>query len=196
MMRYFGSTDLDLYIVIAILSIAILAVWWRKRSFSYVFFFTIFSIYLAIGLIQVIFPFVIHGNGDNWPFRLSLNLIPFDFGGCGQLPGECLTQVFQNILLTIPFGFGLRFLTRFKARNIFWIALAVGLSTEGIQLVISLVFQSAFRSVDINDTLLNAFGVLVGYAAFNIFAWLYRTLLARLAIHPTGIFAYVNEVCE
>jgi len=195
-MRYFGSTDLDLYVVIAILIIAILAAWWRKRSLSYVFFFTIFSIYLAIGLIQVIFPFVIQGNGDNWPFRLSLNLIPFDFGGCGQLPGECLSQVFQNILLTIPFGFGLRFLTRFKARNIFWIALAVGLTTESLQLLISVAFQSAFRSVDINDTLLNAFGVLVGYSVFIMFAWLYRKLLTRFRIHPTGIFAYVSEVCE
>ena len=196
MMRDFGTTDLDLYVVIAIVSIAILAAWWRKRSLSYVFFFTIFSIYLAVGLTQVIFPFYIPTNVDTGPFRLSLNLIPFDFGGCDQLPGACLTQVFQNILLTIPFGFGLRFLTRFRARNIFWIALAVGLSTEGIQLLISVAFQSAFRSVDINDTLLNAFGVLVGYAAFIIFAWLYRTLLARFRIHPMGIFAYVSKVCE
>jgi glycopeptide antibiotics resistance protein len=76
------------------------------------------------------------------------------------------------------------------------VALAVGLSTEGIQLLISLAFQSAFRSVDINDTLLNAFGVLVGYAVFLMFAWLYRTLLARFRIRPIGIFAYVSEVCE
>jgi glycopeptide antibiotics resistance protein len=194
MLRDFETTDF--YVVIAILIIAILAAWWHKRSLSYVFFFTIFSIYLAIGLTQVIFPFYIPTNVDTGPFRLSLNLIPFNFGGCDQLPGVCLMQVFQNILLTIPFGFGLRFLTRFRARNIFGVALSVGLVTEGLQLLISLVFQSAFRSVDINDTLLNAFGVLVGYAVFIMFAWLYRTLLARFAIQPTGIFAYVSKVCE
>jgi glycopeptide antibiotics resistance protein len=194
MMRYFETTDL--YIVIAILVIAILAAWWRKRSLSYVFFFAIFSIYLAIGLTQVIFPFSIRTSSNDWPFRLNLNLIPFNFGDCSQLPGICLLQAWQNILLTIPFGFGLRFVTRFKPRNIFWVALSVGLSTEGIQLVLCLTFQGSFRSVDINDSLLNAFGVLVGYAAFLIFAWLYRALLARLAIHPTGIFAYVSEVCE
>jgi len=194
MLHEFETTDL--YIVIAILMIAILAAWWHKRSLSYVFFFTIFSIYLAIGLTQVIFPFYIRGSGDNWPFRLNLNLIPFYFGRCDQLPGRCLMQAWQNILLTIPFGFGLRFLTRFKARNIFWIALGVGLATEGMQLVLCLTLQSGFHAIDINDTMLNAFGVLVGYAAFILFAWLYRTLLARFRIRPTGVFAYVSEVCE
>jgi glycopeptide antibiotics resistance protein len=193
MLHEFETTDL--YVVIAILSIAILAAWWRKRSLSYVFFFTIFSIYLAIALTQLIFPFYIRKSGDDWPFRLNLNLIPFDFGDCSQLPRNCLIQAWQNILLTMPFGFGLRFLTRFRARSIFWMALVVGLSTEGMQLVLCLTLQSGFHVIDINDTLLNAFGVLIGYAAFIIFAWLYRTLLARFQICPTGIFAYVSEVC-
>jgi len=191
LLRYFG--DLDFYVCITLLLAALFVAWYRKRILSYLFFFTLFSLYLLIALTQVIFPFYIRTIANDAPFRLTVNLIPFYFGSC-QLLEICITQALQNILLTIPFGFGLRFVASFKPRSIFRLALLAGLSTEGLQLLISLIFQSGFRAIDINDSLLNALGVLIGYALFRIFAWGYLTILKRFTIQPTGLFAYLCSV--
>jgi glycopeptide antibiotics resistance protein len=51
----------------------------------------------------------------------------------------------------------------------------VGLGIEASQLAISLLLGVCYRSVDINDVLLNACGVLVGYMLYCICAWIYST---------------------
>ena len=47
---------------------------------------------------------------------------------------------------------------------------------ETAQLGVSLLIGAAYRSVDINDVLLNAAGVLLGYALFRGCAWGYARL--------------------
>jgi glycopeptide antibiotics resistance protein len=85
----------------------------------------------------------------------------------------CIKGIVDNVVLTIPFGFGVSFLVRIKARDFVWLPFAVGLVFEISQLIISLAFRSGFRAVDINDVLLNGTGVLIGYVAFRLFAWTY-----------------------
>lgn len=60
---------------------------------------------------------------------------------------------------------------RRQAVSIVWIALAVGLSIELIQAGIGVLLGYFYRIVDVNDVLLNALGVLVGYGAFQVFSW-------------------------
>ncbi len=71
-------------------------------------------------------------------------------------------EIAGNILLTIPFGFGICFLTSLRGKRLFTLALITGLTLEGVQLFIGLVAGYYYHSVDINDVLLNALGVLVG----------------------------------
>jgi len=41
-------------------------------------------------------------------FKFSgLNLIPLYFGNCWGLPRACATGIYENILMTVPFGFGI-----------------------------------------------------------------------------------------
>ena len=122
------------------------------------------------------FHLILHALPASETFKPSINLIPFYFGSCGELPGACLMNIIGNILLTVPFGFGVSFVMRLKAKDILWLAIGVGLAFETIQLIVSVIFRSSFRSVDINDVILNAAGVLLGFVIFGIFVRLYSRL--------------------
>lgn len=165
----------------------------KGKSLSYLFFFALFGLYLIQVISVAVFPFPIDIPYEN--FRLNINLIPFNFGRCDPRVIElCLRQIYENILLTIPFGFGINFIARLKPKNMLWLAAGVGLTLEFIQLAISLTFHTSFRVVDINDVLLNAAGVLIGYGAFRIFGLIYSYLLQRLELKPRGIFAYIHAL--
>jgi len=145
-----------------------------------------------IGVISVVvFPFPVGVTAPN--FKPSINLIPLRFGDC-SFAMLCVRNIYENILLTMPFGFGINFITRIKSQNVFWLALAVGFTCEFTQLIISLIFKSAFRSVDINDVILNATGVLFGYGLFRIFGWLFGYVTDRFEIRHQTIFAYIDAV--
>ncbi len=73
--------------------------------------------------------------------------------------------------MTIPFGLGISLFYPVRGRRILWLALETGLALEGAQLLIMLVIGPNVHSVDINDVLLNALGVLLGYALYRAAAW-------------------------
>ena len=73
-------------------------------------------------------------------------------------------EVIQNIILTIPFGFGIDSVAGLEAKNSPYWQFLLGLQIEAARLVISL-FVGAYRTVDITDVILNATGkALVGFA--------------------------------
>lgn len=187
----FGSSHLLLCLFA--LAITLIVLWKQKKSFSYLLFFSVFWIYL-IGVISVV-VFPIHiPDGDLYSnFRLQINLAPLNFGSCAS-PILCVRNIYENILLTLPLGFGISFIVRIKSRNILWLALAVGLAFEILQLVISLVVRSPFRVVDINDVLLNAIGVVLGYGLFLIFGKLYSTATDKFQLQHPHILAYIYDV--
>jgi len=185
----------DYLIGIGILIFLLPVMWWRKRNLSYLLFFSIFWIYLLVVVQAIFFPFAINTNDTGAIFTPSINLIPFYFGTCfTYMPGLCIRGILENIILTIPFGFGINFLIRVKPRNFFWIAISVGLGFELSQLVISLAFRSGFRAIDINDLILNATGVLLGYASFRAFAWMYLKATDYFGFKHKGLFADIYEV--
>lgn len=127
-------------------------------------------------------------------FTLShVNIIPFKYFTFFNTYVVFL-EIIQNILLTIPFGFGIRFITQFNARDFFWLAIMAGLVIESAQLVISLGIGGPYRVVDITDMLLNTLGALIGYSFFKMFSWLFMTLTQRHGIEHAGISAYVYDV--
>lgn len=174
--------------------IAVLIFLRRKgKSLSYLVFFSLFWLYLMQVASVAVFPFPIGMSVEN--FKPNINLIPFDFGYCDPRGIEqCLRQIYENILLTIPFGFGLNFIAHIKPKKIFWLAAGVGMMLEIIQLAISLIFRASFRVVDINDVILNAVGVLMGYGVFRIFGWVYSHLIQSLKLQPRHIFAYIHDI--
>ncbi|HSL46754.1 MAG TPA: VanZ family protein [Anaerolineales bacterium] len=176
---------------IAILAVILIHLRKQNRSFWYLLFFSVFWIYLLFVASVIVFP--IAPLSKEHLFRPNLNLIPFYFGTCDML-WLCLQNVMGNIFLTMPFGFGISFVSRVKLKDVLRMSFLVGTVFELIQLVISFVFRSPFRAVDINDVILNATGVLLGYGVFRIFGWLYLYTTQRFAIHNKYIFAYIYDV--
>ena len=193
--------EITLAISLGILAILLIVLAIKKRSFSYLLFFLIFGIYI-IGVISVvIFPILVPGPEDaatiwqrlHW-IRQNINLVPFNFGDyCNDIRSVCGEQIIQNIILTMPFGFGICFIAPLKARDFFWLPFAVGLGFEISQFVIS---QGSFHAFDINDVILNAAGIIIGYACFRIFGWMYRGTIHLLKINPRWLFAYVYDVVK
>ena len=184
----------DFLIGVGLLAVLLPVVWWRKRNLSYLLFFSLFWVYVLAVVQAVIFPFFINPAPNAADFTPSLNLIPFYFGGCFNMPALCLTGIAENILLTIPCGFGINFLVRIRPKNILWLALAVGFGLELAQLCVTPLFRSGFRAVDINDVILNAAGVLLGYALFRAFAWLYRRAITHFGFKPKWLFADIYNI--
>jgi glycopeptide antibiotics resistance protein len=124
-------------------------------------------------------------------FTLShVNLVPFYYG-TNVLPGFLVPEMLQNILLTVPFGFGVSFVARLKARDMLWLGPAVGLAIELAQLLISFWVGGPYRSTDINDILLNAAGVWIGYGLFSLIA---RLILRFVHGDKTGLVAFLQEI--
>ena len=179
----------------------------RRRGIFYLFFFSVFWVNLLVLVSVTVFPipFGMDGgfrSGTIWSqidfmFRYSgLNLIPLYFGNCWDLPGACAAGIYENILMTVPFGFGINFITRLRKRDFVWLALAVGLVIEATQFALDLIFGGAYRSVDVNDVLFNALGVWIGVGLFLGFARLFMAITRRFEIRHTGLLAYVQIVAS
>lgn len=181
------------YISSIILVLVLVVLHLQGKSIFHIISSAVFGVYLISAISVAVFPFVI--DFSNPDFRLNHNLIPFDFGSCfDYLPQNCVKDIFNNILLTIPFGFGIHFIAHIKPKNIPWLIVVVGCSFEFIQLVMALVFHAGFRAIDINDVILNTIGVALGYGVFRIFGVIYSFIIRKFKQQPRYIFAYIYDV--
>jgi len=186
--------DILSWLIGLLVLIPLLAFLWRRRRDIWVLLtFSLFWLYLLLLVSAVIFPIPLESNFWSEPGQsvvqavLSrVNLIPFNyliqFDGA---PTAILYEIMDNILLTIPFGFGLNFLVRLKAQHVLWVSLVLGLGLESAQLLISF-FVGPYRTVDVTDVILNASGTLLGYTIFRLFTWLWHR----------GLGAFVDEVAH
>jgi glycopeptide antibiotics resistance protein len=186
---------IHIYIGLVLLGIALIFLWRKNKSVSYLFFFAIFWIYMMTVVSVVVFPFFIPENISEFSSKLNINLVPFDFGNCfDYLPDLCIRSIYENILLAIPFGLGINFIAHINPKKIVWLAVFVGLSFEITQLVMALILHNSFRTADINDVILNATGVLLGYGIFRVFGLIYSFVIQKLKRQPRYIFAYIYDV--
>ena len=187
-------------IAIGVLVVVLVILWFKKHRLSYLLCAAIFGIYLLFAIAQTFFPIAVSGNYvDSMrqiPFTSFINLNPFYFGGFGATFQDSSFTFFLNILLTVPFGFGINFLVGIRPKNILWLAIGVGLVTELTQLVISLLLRYPYRFIDINDVIMNALGILIGYSIFRILAWLYVWVINHIQIRLRGLPAYIYEIAS
>ncbi len=153
----------------------------RKRSWSYLLGLALFGLYLLAVIEILFFPIPVPAN---WPANLTwketlqslsqINWIPFNYGPMFFH----LTSLFKfrdiiaNILLTIPFGFGICFLLPLRNKQILLTAVGAGLALEGTQLLMKLSLGVFFHTVDITDVLTNALGVLAGSGLYRAVLWI------------------------
>jgi len=189
-----GRPDISLLPVAwLILAIALAVLWFRSRNLWHLLFAAVFGVYLVFAIAAVFFPIRMDPGipGSLRAVLRSINLVPFNYD-FSFIPHMVWRQIFENILLTVPFGFGISFVARLKPKHFLWLVPAVGIGLEGTQVILALL--GVGRSIDINDVILNGLGVLIGYLLFRLFAWLYVRATHRFGLPRSGLLGYVCDV--
>jgi glycopeptide antibiotics resistance protein len=103
----------------------------------------------------------------------SINLIPLATLTLADLKTSLL-----NILLMVPFGFGLPFITNLRMKRVIVAGALFSIGIELLQLITGLIAQMTFRVTDINDVLFNTIGVVIGYTLFVGFVYSKRKVIS------------------
>lgn len=78
-------------------------------------------------------------------------------------------QIGGNIIMCIPFGTAIPFIIRHKKWYYYLlIGLAFPILIELTQLLISVSINSYYRTIDIDDVILNFLGIMIGYGIYKI----------------------------
>jgi glycopeptide antibiotics resistance protein len=115
----------------------------------------------------------------------ALNLVPFRTIGSQLAAGASVagrTEALLNLFVLAPAGIYLPMLVpRLRSwRTFVPVAIVVGGSIEAAQLAMSFVVGFRYRTIDVDDWILNTAGLLVGFAAW----WLLRSLATRWGLGP------------
>jgi glycopeptide antibiotics resistance protein len=162
----------------------------KRQALAYLAFLTIFCVYLyAVAyytLIQfqsllLLKHFLPHLILKGLPAGGSLNLIPL-----ATLTAADLKTSLLNILLFVPFGFGLPFISNLRMKGVVAFGVLFSLRIETLQLVTGLIGGITFRVADINDVIFNSVGAVIGYLLFMAFVHAFRraTHHPKVGAHP------------
>lgn len=158
-----GAVILIGYVVYALL---------LKRGIKKTMLTCIFIIYLTGVAIVTLFPIIPDDPVEYFETVTWYNLIPFrTVTGALQngITPTALTQIAGNILLAVPFGVIVPIIFPVTHR---WqkllLALLFPLTIELSQMIIGLIIGNMYRNVDIDDVILNAAGVYLGYGIHRL----------------------------
>ncbi len=197
MAKYF---DTVLIIISALIWLAITAYLRikKKKDFAWLLFFTIFYIYFLKVLDYTLFQYqsllIIKSINPNIILNGTtageeVNLIPLM-----TLTSRDIQTSVLNILLFIPFGSGLPFITNLRMKKILGTGALVSISIELLQLVSGYLGGITFRVTDINDVLFNTAGVAIGYALFRVFSLTYQMVIPNSETTTNSIFRYIHKM--
>jgi glycopeptide antibiotics resistance protein len=118
----------------------------------------------------------------------EINLMPLI-----TLTAQDLKTSLLNILLLVPFGFGLPFITDFQMKKVVVIGALFSIAIESLQLITGFLAKITFRIADINDVIFNTVGVATGYILFVGFVRIYRHISQNWEISANPILRYIAE---
>ena len=118
----------------------------------------------------------------------EMNLIPLI-----TLTAQDLKTSLLNILLLIPFGFGLPFIMNFRMKKVIVVGVLFSVGIEFLQLITGYMAKITFRIADINDVIFNTVGVTIGYILFVGFMRIYHRILHNSDITANPILRYIAE---
>jgi glycopeptide antibiotics resistance protein len=169
----------------------------KKKSLVYLLFFTIFYVYLIKVLDYTLFQFqslvllkyftpglMLNGLAAG----KSINVIPLITLTLNDVKTSLL-----NILLFIPFGFGLPFITDLRIKRIIGIGALFSIIIELLQLITGLMAKTTFRITDVNDVIFNVIGVASGYVLFVGFVRVYRHVSRNWKLSANLISRHIAE---
>lgn len=169
----------------------------KEKSLAYLIFFTLFYAYLVMVLdytlvqyqsLLILKHFDPHLILNGQAAGKSVNLVPLV-----TLTAQDLRTSLLNILLMIPFGFGLPFITDFRMKNVVLSGALFSVAIELLQLLTGLMGKTTFRVTDINDVIFNTVGVAIGYILFVGFTRIYRQIFDKWKIPENNTLRYIAE---
>lgn len=141
----------------------------KKKPVVYLLFFTIFFVYIVKVLEYTQFPIYLTDTMREMGRQgIDINLIPLL-----ELTSRDFNTSVLNILLMVPFGFGLPFVTFLRFYRVVLAGFCFSVALETMQLLLGIYMGGTFRVVDINDVIFNTTGVVLGYLLFVGFMRLY-----------------------
>ncbi len=186
-----------LVVVLVWLGIAAFLVLKKRKGLVYALFFTVFYIYLynvldytllqfqSLLLLQHFVPdLMLNGFKDG----TNMNFIPLV-----TLTLEDIKTSLLNILMMLPFGFGLPFISGFRFKRVVVAGLLFSVVIEFLQLITGFVANTTFRVADINDLIFNTIGVAIGYMLFVACVRLYRHMFPNWKTLSNPILRYIAE---
>lgn len=170
----------------------------KNANNVYLVFFSIFFIYLVGVVKYTFFPIPIDGHMrqimiEETNFLEGINLIPFKFKDWSYLLHR---QIFLNILLSMPFGFGVSYVIKISRKKIFLQAILFGVIIELIQLILSVLIGFTYRYIDINDVILNFIGVIIGYFLFKVFSFIFILFAKKINVDENPILKYIHNISK
>lgn len=200
MMVYTADTGFSMLpYMLGALGVLLIVAGIKTRSIAYVTCALVFGVYLLFVIDKVFFPLHVAGGFAEMmrtiPFETGVNFIPFYVSSTATLE-SVLWEWGLNLVLLVPFGFGISFLVPLRPKQVLWLAPLVGLSLEVMQLLIGLMVGYPYRVIDINDAIMNTLGFWVGYGLFRLFALGYVMMIARMGVTPRGLGEYVYTVAR
>ena len=169
----------------------------KKKSFVYLLFFTIFYVYIIKVLDYTLFQFqslivLKHFMPDlmlrGVTVEKRLNLIPLI-----TLTLQDTRTSLLNILLMMPFGFGLPFITNLRMKKIVFIGIFFSIGIEFLQFITGFIANITFRIADINDVIFNTIGVAIGYLLFVGFVRIYRRVFRSWKTAANPILRHIAQ---
>jgi len=170
----------------------------RKKNFVYVVLVSVFYVYLykvidytllqyqSLLVLKHFVPDLMlngiqHGN--------SINLVPLISLTAGDIQTSLL-----NILLFIPFGVGLPFITNWYKKHVLVAGVLLSIGIELLQLLTGLLGHITFRVADINDVLFNTLGTMVGYLlCIGIVRVVRRAYAGNNKLSANSLVSYIIE---
>lgn len=160
---FFGMILLTAYLIVAFI---------RKQTVGQKILISLFIVYMTGVTAITLFPIIYE------PEIMILNDQTFNFIPFGTISEILLRNsdfktgflnIGGNIIMCIPFGVALPFMVKTKKRFYYVIyALALPIAIEFSQFIISISLNSFYRTIDIDDVILNFIGVIIGYGIYRI----------------------------
>ena len=183
MVRFWNIKETILSIIIYLVMVGTFKIVKHKDKYFFLFF-TIFYVYILFVINETQFPIystdddrklfghVAIGNGINIiPLKDALNM----------------TSLY-NIIMMVPFGFGLPFIKRTRFRAVLFGGLLFSFLLESGQLITALIVGFPNRVVDVNDLIFNTFGSIIGFGIYLVFAKIVETIFKN---RETGMIKYI-----
>lgn len=180
---------LPLLIGLGVLVLLLPVIWLWKRSLRFLVVFSIFWIYMLMLTGLTLFP--VHSPLTGEARRSveeilgRVNLVPFHLGQGIRLSFTMRSEMFANLLLTVPFGVLIPALVRVRLVVFPLLAAGLGIGIELAQLGISLIYGATYRITDITDVILNFSGALAGYLVYLIISRLWQRKPEKLITNET-----------